>query len=176
MSKKNTLSSYLLLLIPITLLVIGQISTKYGSLLLNEASPETFFFRFNPYIAFGYSCLVIRGIVWVFFLRKIELSVAYPFLSTSFVIILIFSYYLFGEQIPPKSHRHFFYYCRGYFNWPLKYPRNKMIYYFSLLLMIVFTVLAQLLIPKGTLQFQETGSFRKIVRLFCSSFIIIGFF
>ena len=101
MSKKNPLSSYLLLLIPITLLVVGQISTKYGSLLLNNASPETFFFRLNPYIAVGYSCLVLRGIIWVFILRRIELSVAYPLLSTSFVIILIFSYYLFGEQIPP---------------------------------------------------------------------------
>ena len=101
MSKKNPLSSYLLLLIPITFLVIGQISTKYGSLLLNEASPETFFFRLNPYIVVGYSCLVLRGIIWVFILRRIELSVAYPLLSTSFVIVLIFSYYLFGEQIPP---------------------------------------------------------------------------
>ena len=101
MSKKNPLSSYLLLLIPITFLVIGQISTKYGSLLINEASPETFFFKLNPYIVFGYACLVLRGIVWVFILRRVELSVAYPFLSTSFVIILIFSYYLFGEQIPP---------------------------------------------------------------------------
>ena len=99
MSKKNPLSSYLLLLIPITLLVIGQISTKYGVLLLNNVSPETFFFRLNPYVAVGYSCLVLRGIAWVFILRKIELSVAYPFLSISFVIILIFSYYLFGEQI-----------------------------------------------------------------------------
>ena len=99
MSKKNPLSGYLLLLIPITLLVIGQISTKYGVLLLNNVSPETFFFRFNPYIAVGYSCLVLRGIAWVFILRKVELSVAYPLLSTSFVIILIFSYYLFGEQI-----------------------------------------------------------------------------
>ena len=103
MSKKNPLSGYLLLLIPITLLVIGQISTKYGVLLLNNVSPETFFFRFNPYIAVGYSCLVLRGIAWVFILRKIELSVAYPFLSISFVIILIFSYYLFGEQIPPQK-------------------------------------------------------------------------
>ena len=100
MSKKNPLSSYLLLLIPITLLVIGQISTKYGSLLLNNVSPETFFFRFNPYIAVGYSCLVLRGIIWVFILRRVELSVAYPLLSTSFVIVLILSNYLFGEQIP----------------------------------------------------------------------------
>lgn len=103
MSKKNSLSSYLLLLIPITLLVIGQISTKYGSLLLNNVSPETFFFRFNTYIAVGYFCLVLRGIVWVFILRKIELSVAYPIISISFVIILIFSYFLFGEQIPPQK-------------------------------------------------------------------------
>ena len=51
-----------------------------------------------------------------------------------------------------------------------------MIYYFSLFLMIVFTVLAQLLIKKGVVQFQETGSFRETVRLFCSSYIIIGFF
>ena len=99
MNKKNPLSSYLLLLIPITLLIIGQISTKYGSLLLNNASPETFFFWLNPYIAVGYSCLVLRGIIWVFILRRIELSLAYPLLSISFVIILIFSYYLFGEQI-----------------------------------------------------------------------------
>ena len=103
MSKKDSLSSYFLLLVPITLLVVGQISTKYGSLLLNEASPETFFFKFNSYIAVGYFCLVLRGIVWVFILRKIELSVAYPIISISFVIILIFSYYLFGEQIPPQK-------------------------------------------------------------------------
>ena len=50
-----------------------------------------------------------------------------------------------------------------------------MIYYFSLFLMVIFTVLAQLLIKKGAVQFQETGSFREIVKLFCSSYIIAGF-
>ena len=93
-----TKKPYYLLLIPIFLIVIGQMSTKYGATLLNESSAESSYLGLNLFILAGYFCLVVRGGAWVFILKKIELSVAYPTLSISFVFILILSNFFFGEQ------------------------------------------------------------------------------
>ena len=94
-----TKNPYYLLLIPIFLIVIGQMSAKYGAILLNESSAENSYLGLNLFILAGYFCLAARGGVWVFILRKIELSVAYPTLSISFVLILILSNLFLGEQI-----------------------------------------------------------------------------
>lgn len=94
----NKAGIYSLILIPISLLVIGQISTKYGALLLIN-SQERGLLSINFFIISGYICLVARGFVWIFILRKIDLSFAYTFLSISFVIILILSHFFFGEEI-----------------------------------------------------------------------------
>ena len=43
--------------------------------------------------------LILRGFVWVYILKKVKLSFAYPLMSVTFIIILAISYLLFDEDI-----------------------------------------------------------------------------
>lgn len=90
---------YFSLMIPIALMVTGQVSTKYGALLLSEGQTENYFHLLNLYIIIGYICLLMRGLVWVLIVRRFDLSFAYPFQSLSFVFVLYLSYYFFGEEL-----------------------------------------------------------------------------
>ena len=90
---------YFYLIVPIALMVTGQVSTKYGALLLTEGQAGNYFFILNIYIIIGYMCFLIRGLDWILIVRKFDLSFAYPFQSLSFVFVLFLSYSLFGEKI-----------------------------------------------------------------------------
>lgn len=85
---------YLLILVPILLIAVGQTSAKHGALLTGEGAPA-----WNPFIVAGYAILIVRGLVWVRILKNIELSFAYPFISLSYIIVLAISHRFFGETI-----------------------------------------------------------------------------
>jgi drug/metabolite transporter (DMT)-like permease len=80
-------------------MVLGQITSKYGMSIIEKK--ELFFNvpKYWFYLAIGYVLLIIRGVVWVFSLKKINLSVAYPILSLSIVIVMIVSNIMFNEII-----------------------------------------------------------------------------
>ena len=47
--------------------------------------------------------LFAGGVVtWVYALSRIDLSIAYPTVSSSYVFIAVASYLMFGERIPPS--------------------------------------------------------------------------
>jgi len=79
-----------LVLIPLMLMVFGQIMFKIGS------SYGDFL---NIFVISGYLALLSRSIIWIAVLRRLPLSFAYPVLSLSFVFILFASYYIFQEQL-----------------------------------------------------------------------------
>lgn len=54
---------------------------------------------FNSYIIFGLICMVISMITHIISLSKFELSYAFPFISISYVIVFLGSYYLFNENL-----------------------------------------------------------------------------
>lgn len=53
----------------------------------------------NPYILLGLSCYVFSVLVWLLVLSRVDVSIAYPMISMSFIVNAIAAYYLFGEQI-----------------------------------------------------------------------------
>jgi undecaprenyl phosphate-alpha-L-ara4N flippase subunit ArnE len=56
--------------------------------------------RFLDILFIGhYSLLLVRGFTWLFALRRIPLSRAYPVLSLTFPLVLIFSKIFFNEPI-----------------------------------------------------------------------------
>lgn len=85
----------ILVLIPILFIVIGQISSKYGM----DLSKQKIGYYFLIFLAVGYAALILRGFVWIYILKKIELSKAYPMMSFSYVIIMVLSYFIFSESI-----------------------------------------------------------------------------
>lgn len=53
----------------------------------------------NPWILSGFAAGVLAAMSWMIAISKLQLSYAYPFVSLTFVLILIFSSLLFSEPI-----------------------------------------------------------------------------
>ena len=54
---------------------------------------------FNPYVVGGLMVLVFSMGLHLMALSRVELSFAYPFLSISYVLVLIAGYFWFGESV-----------------------------------------------------------------------------
>ena len=54
---------------------------------------------FNIFTIIACICLILRGFVWLILLRKFDLVFVYPFMSISYILILIVSCILFKEAI-----------------------------------------------------------------------------
>ena len=88
------MKKYWLVLLPVFTTVVGQTLAKLGVQRLQEDNQ-----LINIFIISGYFLLVLRGVVWVWIVRKVKLSVVYPFISISYVFILLISHYLFNEPL-----------------------------------------------------------------------------
>ena len=53
----------------------------------------------NPWVISGLGLYFIGAVAWLFVLAKIEVSVAYPFVSLGFLLTLILGHLMFGESV-----------------------------------------------------------------------------
>ena len=53
----------------------------------------------NPFIVAGVFLHVMALFTWLYVLKHVDVSYAYPFISMGFVIVLLLSYFLFNEAI-----------------------------------------------------------------------------
>ena len=53
----------------------------------------------NPFIAAGVFLHVMALFTWLYVLKHVDVSYAYPFISMGFVIVLLLSYFLFNEAV-----------------------------------------------------------------------------
>lgn len=53
----------------------------------------------NPFIVAGVFLHVLALFTWLYVLKHVDVSYAYPFISMGFVIVLLLSYLLFNEVI-----------------------------------------------------------------------------
>ncbi|MFW6180758.1 MAG: EamA family transporter [Spirochaetota bacterium] len=97
----------LMILAAVALAVTGQVLVKQGMNALGTV-------QFSGGILSAYgriftSPLVLAGTVsytvsilfWIYALSRVDLSFAYPFLALSYVLVIIASWLLLGERIPP---------------------------------------------------------------------------
>lgn len=94
--------TYLLLLLNILLLVVGQTLWKTGLKGLEvRFDPVSVIKLFlNPYIAGGLLIYVAATVIWLYILSKAELSLVYPLQSLSYVIAAIVAVLIFKESLP----------------------------------------------------------------------------
>lgn len=98
---------FLLIIFTVTATVIGQLLVKKGMLQVG-ASPShvvlipKFLFRAftNIYVVIGILCALLAAVSWTIAVSRIDLSVAYPFLSLGLVLVLALSGFVFGETVP----------------------------------------------------------------------------
>ncbi len=100
------MSSYLYVLATVLLMVFGQILIKWQVLkagALPEKLGEQFSFAarllFNPWILGALALAFLAAICWMIAMSKLPLSHAYPFVSLSFVLVLVLSAACFGESV-----------------------------------------------------------------------------
>jgi multidrug transporter EmrE-like cation transporter len=72
-----------------------------GSLPDDFADKVFFLFNllFDPWIFSGFISAFIASFFWMAAMTKFEISFAYPFMSSAFVLVLLFSAILFQEQV-----------------------------------------------------------------------------
>lgn len=94
-----------LILISVFLGALGQILVKLGAvnLQLNFAGINLFkslgAIITNLPVMLGIISYGVSFLLWIKVLSKVELSYAYPMVSIGYVLVMIFSYFLFKENI-----------------------------------------------------------------------------
>ena len=54
----------------------------------------------SPFVIIGISIYFIGVFFWLYGLSKVELSFAFPFVSLSYVLVFLLSWFFLGENIP----------------------------------------------------------------------------
>ena len=100
------MKDFILLFFNVLLTVIGQILFKQGMNMVGRINsvrdalgklPEAFL---NPYVLSGITIYGFTTLVWLVILSRVKLSIAYPMLSSGYVLSILFSWLLFKESIP----------------------------------------------------------------------------
>ncbi|WP_432680340.1 EamA family transporter [Nioella aestuarii] len=55
----------------------------------------------SPWVLAGLSCYSVGMVLWLFALRHVDLSLAYPFVAMSFVVVTIMAVVFLGETLAP---------------------------------------------------------------------------
>lgn len=100
--------SYFYIFLTIAFTVYGQIVLKWqvidaGDFPQNISDKILFLGRLvlNPWVISGFLAAFLASVTWMAAMTKLELSHAYPFMSLSFVFVVILSSILFQESITP---------------------------------------------------------------------------
>jgi multidrug transporter EmrE-like cation transporter len=95
--------AYVFLFISIAANSLGQILMKYAA---DRLTIDKLFawaslreILLNPYVIGGITTYVIGMFAWLFTLSKLELSVAYPFLALTYVVVFVAAVVLFKETV-----------------------------------------------------------------------------
>ena len=96
---------YVYIFLTVALSAYGQVMLKWR---LNTIGPIPeghdkwwFLFKavFDPYIFSSFLAAFLASLTWMAALAKFELSFAYPFMSLSFLLVLVLSYFFLNEMI-----------------------------------------------------------------------------
>jgi drug/metabolite transporter (DMT)-like permease len=85
---------YVALFIGIGIAACGQLLLKTGAL----RGGEMLQVYLSPYTILGLGCYGTSAVLYIFALRKIPLSQAYPSVSLSYAVVAVAAHYLWGER------------------------------------------------------------------------------
>ena len=100
------MKDFILLFFNVLLTVIGQILFKHGMNTVGRVNNIRDVFGkltqafLNPYILSGIAIYGFTTLVWLVILSRVKLSIAYPLLSSGYVLSILFSWLFFKESIP----------------------------------------------------------------------------
>jgi multidrug transporter EmrE-like cation transporter len=95
---------YIYIIMTILFTVYGQIILKWrislqGQLPIIFIGKINFFIKvlFDPFVVSGLASAFIAMLFWLAVLTKFDISYAYPFMSLSYVLVFVFSIFIFKE-------------------------------------------------------------------------------
>jgi drug/metabolite transporter (DMT)-like permease len=93
--------AYIVLFFNILLLVSGQLLWKTGMNKMDTAKGDTWVsLLWSPHIWSGLVLYGIATVLWLYVLKKLPLSLAYPLQSLAYVIALVAAVFIFHESVP----------------------------------------------------------------------------
>lgn len=97
-----TLHSFILVVISVTLSAFGQTAFKIGVERVSFAPDAAVIgkvlgFAASPYVIAGLLFYGVGTLFWLFALRTLELSLAYPFVAISFIVVFLIGILALGE-------------------------------------------------------------------------------
>lgn len=92
----------IMLVVAVSLGAAGQLCLKYGVNQLGGGVGivEVIKGIFTPYVFLGFVCYGLSSVIYLWVLSKLSLSFAYPFVALSFVLVIVLSWWLLGEDLP----------------------------------------------------------------------------
>ncbi|MDF1802677.1 EamA family transporter [Thalassovita sp.] len=99
-----TLAVFAIVFISVSLSALAQTAFKYGVSKVHLAESATLItkamaFLFSPYVLLGLGLYGIGTVLWLFALRQLDLSLAYPFVAMSFVMVAASGMLFLGEPV-----------------------------------------------------------------------------
>lgn len=93
--------NYLVMVLSMVLAVLGQFLFKKGVILTNVSPNIKSIVSsiFTPTLFFGFVCYGVSAVLWLFVLKKFPLSVAYPSLAFTYILVLLISVVFFNESL-----------------------------------------------------------------------------
>lgn len=83
----------------------AQLILKAGANRINEnlasakGAGAIFWTLLNMPIIVGMCIYVVSAITWIWILTKVDISIAYPFISLGFIMTLVFGWWVFDESL-----------------------------------------------------------------------------
>ena len=90
----KTILPWPVLLLPLGIMLIGQIFAKLSGNIIESGGSIL-----NIYSLFSYICLLSRGFLWIFIIRRMRLVFAYPVMSLNYILVLLVSHIFFHEEV-----------------------------------------------------------------------------
>ena len=90
----KTILPWPVLLLPLGIMLIGQIFAKLSGNIIESGGSIL-----NIYSLFSYICLLSRGFLWIFIIRRMRLVFAYPVMSLNYILVLLVSHFFFHEEV-----------------------------------------------------------------------------
>jgi drug/metabolite transporter (DMT)-like permease len=94
---------YAIILVGVTFAAIGQISWKLGMNQIGQLSipnlTALFTILLNPYVFLGFILYGLGTVFWLIALSKKDLSFVYPFVSLTYIFVLLLSSLVLKESI-----------------------------------------------------------------------------
>ena len=71
-----------------------------GKVVIESITLESLFrLFFNPFIMAGMLLYVTAMLIWLYVLKNVEVSYAYPFTALGFILVMAISYFFLAEQV-----------------------------------------------------------------------------